>query len=187
MLPLLYDGLDLEEVSKAQHKVFPDILQSLTEDSDDYTLIKGRLFSISLPTPNSAAYRERVIKRAHKEVGHMATSKTLARLRLAYVWPGMRREIGELLKLCPVCRVHQRRTDHVPMGEMQLAAYPMQIVGSDLIGPFVPSHIGNRYVLTLFDDCTGWAEAFLLKTNPTPAFGRHGRLTWYHVTAHRKS
>ena len=82
VLPLLYDGLDLEEVSKPQHKEFPDILQSLTEDSDDYTLIKGQLFSISLPSPNSAcyprlvlpvAYRERVIKRAHKEVGHMAT------------------------------------------------------------------------------------------------------------------
>ena len=95
VLPLLYDGLDLEEVSKAQHKEFPDILQSLTEDSDDYTIIKGRLFSISLPSPNSAcyphlvlpaAYRERVIKRAHKEVGHMATGKTLSRLREAYVW-----------------------------------------------------------------------------------------------------
>ena len=41
MMPLLYDDLDFEEVSKAQHKKFPDILQSLTEDSDDYTLIKG--------------------------------------------------------------------------------------------------------------------------------------------------
>ena len=132
VLPLVYDGLDLEEVSKAQHKEFPDILQSLTEDSDDYTLIKGRLFSISLPSPNSvcyprlvlpAAYRERVIKIAHKEVGHMSTGKT-------HVWPGMRCEIDELLKLCLVCRVHQRRTYHVPMGEMLLAAYPMQIIGA---------------------------------------------------------
>ena len=43
----------------------------------------------------------------------MATSKTLSRLREAYVWPGMQREIDELLKLCPVCRLHQRRTYHV--------------------------------------------------------------------------
>ena len=134
VLQLLYDGLDLGEVSKAQHKEFPDILQLLTEDSDDYILIKGRLFSISLPSPNSAcyprlvlpaAYQERVIKRAHKEVGHMATGKTLSRLREAYVWPGMRREID------PVCRVHQRRT-----------AYPMQIVGAYLIGPFVSLIMG---------------------------------------------
>ena len=32
-----------------------------------------------------------------------------------------------------------------------------------MIGPFVPSHNGNRYVLTLIDHCTGWAEAFPLK------------------------
>ena len=42
-------------------------------------------------------------------------------------------------------------------------AYPMQIVGADLIGPFVLSHNGNRYVLTVIDHCTGWAEAFPFK------------------------
>ena len=63
----------------------------------------------------------------------------------------MRREIDELLKLYPVCRIYQRRTDLIPMGEMPLAAYPVQIVGADLIGPFVPSHNGNRYVLTLIN------------------------------------
>ena len=63
----------------------------------------------------------------------------------------------------PTKRVHQRRTDHVPMGEMPLAAYPMQIVGADLKRPFFPSHNGNRYVLTLIAHCTGWAEAFPLE------------------------
>ena len=67
VLPLLYDGLDLEEVSRAQHKEFPDILQSLTEDSDDYTLTKDRLFSISLPTPNSASYPRLVLPAAYRE------------------------------------------------------------------------------------------------------------------------
>ena len=33
VLPLLYNGLDLEEVSKAQHKEFPDILQSLSRQN----------------------------------------------------------------------------------------------------------------------------------------------------------
>ena len=49
------------------------------------------------------------------------------------------------------------------MGEMQLAANAMQIVGADLIRLFVPSHNGNRYVLTLIDYSTGCAEAFPLK------------------------
>ena len=39
MLPILYDGLDFDEVSKAQHKEFPDILQYFTEKRDEYTLI----------------------------------------------------------------------------------------------------------------------------------------------------
>ena len=67
VLPSLYDGLDLKEVRKAQHKEFLDLLQSLTEDSDDYTLIKGRLFSTSLPSPNSACYPRLVIPAAYRE------------------------------------------------------------------------------------------------------------------------
>ena len=80
-------------------------------------MIEGRLFSIPPPTPTAAnyprlvlpvAHRKKVINRAHKEVGHMATAKTLDRLREAYVWQGMRRDIESHIELCPVCCVHQR-------------------------------------------------------------------------------
>ena len=157
-----------DEVEKTRQSAY----EPETDDSEDYTVIKGRLFSTTLPTPTAAnyprlvlpvAYRKKVINRAHKEVGHMATVKTLDRLREAYVWQEMRRDIESHIELCPVCRVHQRRPDYVPMGEMPLAAYPKQIVGADLIGPFVSSLNGNKYVLTIIDHCTGWAEAFPLK------------------------
>ena len=93
----------------------------------------------------------------------MAVGKTLDSLREAYVWPGMRKYIRTRLQLCPICQVHRRRPDHVPMGDMPLATYPMQMVGADLIGPFVSSSNGNKYVLTIIDHCTGWVEAFPLK------------------------
>ena len=50
---------------------------------------------------------------------------------------------------------------------MPIANYPMQIIGMDLIGPFVTSPGGNKYVLTIIDHCTGWAEAYPIpdKTN----------------------
>ena len=91
----------------------------------------------------------------------MATSKTLDPLYEAYVWRGMRRDIDDKLNVCSVCHVHQRWPDHVPMGEMLLATYSMQIVGTDLIGPFVSSPSRNK-CFTIIAHCTGWAEAFPL-------------------------
>ena len=84
------------------------------------------------------------------------------RLAEAYVWPGMQRSIRARLRTCPVCMVHTRRAERVPMGEMPLASYPMQIVGADLIGPLPQSSKGNRYILTMIDHCSGWAEAYPL-------------------------
>ena len=84
------------------------------------------------------------------------------RLAEAYVWPGMQRSIRARLRTCPVCMVPTRQAERVPMGEMPLASYPLQIVGADLIGPLSQSSKGSRYILTMIDHCSGWAEAYPL-------------------------
>ena len=172
-LPLIHDGLNLTEIAIAQRKEFPDEwAKGEDENEDEHDIIKGVLYSTLSPSVMAPSYprlilpqsaRLKVIDRAHKEVGHMAVWKTLERLSEAYVWQGIRRDVRNRLKQCPVCLRHGRRKDHVPMGEMPLATNPMQIIGMDLIGPFAESPAGNRYVFTLIDHCTGWAEAFPLK------------------------
>ena len=72
----------------------------------------------------------------------------------------MRETIRAHLTKCAICLVHQKRQDHVAMGDMPLPASPMQVVAIDLIGPFVASSRNNRYVLTIIDHCSGWAEAY---------------------------
>ena len=185
-LPLEYDGLDLDKIQKDQETEFSaERLAALNEESN-YTLIKGVLYSIARPNPTTptyprlilpSAYRASVISRAHKEVGHMSVAKTFSRVLEAYVWTGMRRDIKTKLAACPICQAHSRREDKVAMGDMPLANYPMQIVGADLIGPFIVSPEGHRYILTIIDHCTGWAEAIPLKdkTNASvwQAFANH--------------
>ena len=52
------------------------------------------------------------------------------------------------------------RTTTQRYGEMPIAKYPFEIIGIDLVGPFVASEQGNKYMLTVIDHCTGWAEAY---------------------------
>ena len=186
-LPCLLDNLDLKHISETQKIEFPDLFQAASDpNQSEYIIINEVLYSARRPTKESAEYprlvlptkyRDKVITRAHKEVGHMATLKTLNRLRESYIWPGMRPEIRAKLAKCTVCIAHSRTRDKAPMGNMPQPVSPMQMVSMDLIGPFVPSTEGNNYVLTVIDNFTGFAEAYPLpsKCNQTvwKAFSNH--------------
>ena len=45
------------------------------------------------------------------------------------------------------------------MGEMPIPSFPFEVVGMDLIGPFVESEKGNKYALVVIDHLSGWPEA----------------------------
>ena len=83
------------------------------------------------------------------------------------MWKGLRKDVRAQLRNCAVCLTNNRHFQSHAMGDMPIVSYPIQIIGADLIGPLVESPTGNRYILTIIDFCTGWAEAFPLpnKTN----------------------
>ena len=119
---------------------------------------------IVLPPPG---FQEAVIDRSHAEVGLLATQMTLARLRESYMWPNMRQSMKKRLNKCATCAVHQKCQDDVAMGEMPLPASPMQVVSMNLLGPFVASTRKNKYILTIIDHCSGWAEAIPIPDKQT--------------------
>ena len=190
-LPLEADQLDREQVRKAQHEEFGSLFIEAQGEDSDYEVHDGLLYSIKRPTATSAwyprlvlpkAFRDQVIERSHKEVGHMATMKTLNRVREAYVWPGMRQSIADCLKQCPRCVTNQQRTERPPMSDMPLPAYCMQVVGVDLIGPFVPSEQGNRYAVVIVDHLSGWAEALPIPNKSSMVVEQ--ALAWEFISRH---
>jgi hypothetical protein len=74
----------------------------------------------------------------------MSLWNTLQRLTEAYVWPSLRKDLRSRIRRCPTCALHNRRPEHVPMGEMSIAIYPMQIIGADLIGPLTETPHGHK-------------------------------------------
>ena len=168
-LPLEAHGINLDEVRELQKVEFRDEILHAGEDDSPYEIFAGLLYSIRKPTTTSALYprlvlpqkfRKDVIQASHKDVGHMSLQKTLDRVRDAYVWTNMRKDIKLVLEMCGICKIVKSRPQRVPMSEMPISTYPFQIVGIDLIGPFCVSPNGNRYVLNAVDHCTGWAESY---------------------------
>ena len=174
-LPLEHDGLNLSIIQTAQEIEFATERGLADTDNTDYTVIDGVLYSLKRPTSTSPEYprlvlptdyRIAVIDRAHREVGHLAAA-TLTRVCEAYVWPSMRRQVRERLESCTICQNHSRKRDRVAMGTMPLAMYSMQIIGMDLVGPFVESPQGSRYILNIVDHCSLWAEAYPIPDKTT--------------------
>jgi hypothetical protein len=168
-LPLEAHGINIDEVRDLQKQEFEDEITHAGEDDSPYEIFDGLLYSIRKPTPHAAIYprlvlpqkfRRNVILDSHKDVGHMGLQKTLDRIRDAYVWTNMRKDIKTVLNVCGNCQIVKSRPQRAPMTDMPLATYPFQMIGIDLIGPFCVSPNGNRYVLNVIDHCTGWAESY---------------------------
>ena len=164
-LPLEHDGLGMGIIREQQQLEFSKELTLAQQPDSECTVIDGVLYSMRRPHKHAADYprlllprqfRDRVIDRSHREVGHLHNA-TMTRLSEAYVWSGMRQTVRERIAKCAICCVHNRKTDNVEMGTMDLANYPGQIIGMDLQGPYVPSEAGkNKYILVIVDHCTQW-------------------------------
>ena len=90
--------------------------------------------------------------------GHQGLDRTLARLREAYRWPKMRKQVFQVVNECGTCALHQPRKTFSPMKHMPVPSMPNELVAIDLIGPLPHTPSGNKYAIVTVDHCSGWAE-----------------------------
>ena len=87
----------------------------------------------------------------------------LNKLKERFYWPGHATDVTNWCKTCGTCAQCRHP---VPRNRAQLQTtlvrYPMQMVGTDILGPFPVSESGNSYILVAMDYryFTRWAEAY---------------------------
>ena len=171
----IYD-LDLQQLAADQRDM--DLWDKHLEDDSGYEVINGLLYSTIRPHKYATDHprlvlpptaRQKVIKLAHLDVGHMAALKTLRKVQEAFVWPSMIAEVKAYVRTCATCAVHSKQPVKPPMGEMPLPKAPMQVIAMDLIGPLVKTPQGNQYILSIIDHCTGFGEAYALPSKTSRA------------------
>lgn len=116
-----------------------------------------------------AQRRPEVMGLAHESCwgGHLGFRKTKARVKYAFYWPGIERDIREHCSSCRGCQVRSdlRQTDRVPTTPLTTPEFPFQTVNIDVIGPLdTPSARGQRYALCVIDLCTRWPEVVCLRS-----------------------
>jgi len=165
-----------EETPFEYYKVEPGEVERLHRDTPewewakkgekDYVLLEGMVYSLVPPTGKTPyprlvlpmEYRQRVLQKAHEDVGHMAVGKTLGRVQEHFRWGGMLRDTVDYVNKCAKCAINKVKRDYPLPTEMPLPQAPGLIVAADLTGPFPESPEGNKYLLSIIDHCSGWVE-----------------------------
>lgn len=79
---------------------------------------------------------------------HLGTHKALAMLQLDFSWPGMARDVDDLLGSCTQCA---QRKPPAKGSNPQLQSIKVtrvnELVALDILGPFPTTPRGNKYLL----------------------------------------
>jgi len=96
--------------------------------------------------------------------GHFRVNKTLDKIRKRFYWVTCKKDVEDWCRSCKVCTARKGPSDK---GKSELQLYnvggPFERVQMDILGPFLVSYKGNKYLLVISDCFTKWVEAFPLK------------------------
>lgn len=99
----------------------------------------------------------------HATAGHFGIKKTVERVKRRFYWALCRSDMQMWCVRCPLCSL---RKGPIPRQKAALGKYvegpPVERVAIDVMGPFVLSGRGNRYLLVAMDYFSKWPEAFAL-------------------------
>ncbi|KAI4902621.1 hypothetical protein NFI96_007544 [Prochilodus magdalenae] len=120
----------------------------------------------------------------HPTAGHLGITKTVARLRLRFFWPKMRKDVKTYVLSCPVCQL-TKPSQKKPAGLLVPVhtSAPWEVAGVDFVGPLPHTAAGNTYILVFVDYFSKWVEVSAVREATakvaankfqSEVFARHG-------------
>ncbi len=96
-----------------------------------------------------------------KTAGHPGMSQMILTVCSRFYWPCMRKDVDNWVTCCQPCSMAKRRPrqQRAPL-QQEINGVPFDHVAFDVIGPLPTTVNGNRFILTMIDYFSNWAEAY---------------------------
>eukprot|EP00794_Sanderia_malayensis_P002500 gene2500-2883_t len=124
-----------------------------------------------------------ILKEAHEQIGHMGVAKTFDFIQRRFYWPGFFISVENFCACCEICAKNKTvPRPRWPLKPIEVVSIPFYMIGVDLIGPLKTTRSGNKYILSVIDYYTKYAEAEALPNQEAETivraleeiFARHG-------------
>ena len=94
------------------------------------------------------------------DAGHPGYIRTLAKIREAFYWPSMVKDVSRHLKNCTICKaVKSAKGRKAPLKPL-VVSKPLETISMDVVGPLPVSNQGNKYIITMMDLFSRWPAAY---------------------------
>ena len=115
--------------------------------------------STSRPRPIVPPLWTKIIFEAIHNLSHPDHKPTTRAISARYVWPGLKREVKNMVRACHSCQASKiGRHTKTPLNSFDPPDRRFGDIHVDLVGPFPPSE-GCTYLFTIIDRFTRWPEA----------------------------
>ena len=114
-----------------------------------------------------------IIQSLHNGVGggHLGLTKTLAKIKDRFFWPGMRSDVEDWCQQCSSC-ASRKSPSQTPRAVPTYVGYPMERIALDLLGPLPTTRHDNKHILVVCDYFTRWTEAYALPNKEAATVAR---------------
>ena len=122
---------------------------------------KGKQLRVRKQLVVPKSEKGKILVQNHEEAAHPRFQRMFARIRQAYFWKSMKRDISRHLRNCSLCaqRKEPKNRVHAPLKPIEVFG-PLEFVGIDYVGPLPVTTSGNKYVLTMQDQFSRWPAAY---------------------------
>ena len=171
-----------------QDEAIMAIIEALEKNKEDpkfskeYILENSVLYHIATPVRLDPDPRLQIVLPAqlipivleayHNYLGHMGTDKTYCHIRNKYFWVSMYRDVVNHVKACQPCNSKKLRKRRIAIQDVPVPEAPFQVLGIDTVGPYVESHKGNQYMITLVCWFSSWLECYPTKDKTAETVAR---------------
>ena len=136
-------------------------------EADLFLHVKGLLYKhvtdsnqkiLALVIPK--AWKYTVLVEAHDKLGHQGATCTYCLIQHQYYWEGMNKDIRKYIAHCTLCCREKAKVQAYPLQMREIPEQPFNKIATDLVTECETSSSGNKHVLTIINQLTGWPEAF---------------------------
>lgn len=115
--------------------------------------------------------RAKLIQAVHEEVGHAKKHGTYEIVKSLFDWPTIYKDTMELIKLCPKCQFHAKKSPEAPMMGHLRAEHPGQVVATDILHLAKDTKY-NGYMLIVIDVFSRYAMGTIIPDTKSETVAR---------------